>query len=110
MNIKHPLSPPSNSKFIPGKPAPTKDKETKTLAGDAKPKTHTPKLDGSGKPFITLVQMLKREKLVESGGAAKHRVRAGGIQVNGSEELRPGRKLHAGDKVRIDGRNLDVQL
>jgi ribosome-associated protein len=67
-------------------------------------------LDGTGQPYITLAQLLKHHDLVESGGEAKHRVRAGGIQVNGSEEVRPGRKLHTGDRVLVDGRELTVTV
>jgi ribosome-associated protein len=67
-------------------------------------------LDGEGRPYLTLAQFVKRAKLVESGGEAKHRVRQGGIEVNGQAEVRPGRKLHQGDRVRIAGRELTVDL
>ncbi len=67
-------------------------------------------LDGTGQPYITLAQLLKHHDLVESGGEAKHRVRAGGILVNGTEEVRPGRKLHTGDRVLVDGRELTVTV
>jgi len=60
-------------------------------------------LDGEGRPYITLVQFLKSIAAVGTGGAGKHAVRAGGILVNGSEELRPGRKLHTGDVVKVAG-------
>ena len=40
---------------------------------------------------------------VVAGGAGKHFVRAGGILVNGIEDLRPGRKLHTGDVVKVAG-------
>ena len=50
--------------------------------------------------FITLSQALKVAGIAETGGAAKQRVRAGEIRVNGDAELRPGRKLRAGDVVR----------
>ncbi len=66
--------------------------------------------DGEGRPYITLAQLLKMAKLVESGGGAKHRVREGGITVNGEAEARPGRKLHAGDVVKIDDEELTVDL
>ena len=74
-----------------------------------KPPQERPK-DGEGRPYITLAQLLKMAKLVESGGGAKHRVREGGITVNGEDEVRPGRKLHAGDVVKIDGEELTVDL
>jgi ribosome-associated protein len=49
--------------------------------------------------FITLSQALKVSGIAETGGAAKQRVRAGEIRVNGEEERRPGRKLRAGDTL-----------
>lgn len=57
------------------------------------------RLDGTGRPFITLAQFLKHMRLVDSGANAKDRIRLGGVMVNGEEDLRPGRKLHDGDKV-----------
>jgi ribosome-associated protein YbcJ (S4-like RNA binding protein) len=72
-------------------------------------KTNRP-LDGEGRPYITLVQFLKTIAAVETGGAGKHAVRAGGIQVNGVEELRPSRKLHAGDQVTVAGNSHTVKL
>jgi len=45
-----------------------------------------------------------------TGGQAKHRVRDGGITVDGSEELRPGRKLFGGETVVIDGDTVRVEL
>ncbi len=69
-----------------------------------------PQRDGEGRPFITLAAFLKAAELAPSGGQAKARVRAGGIQVNGAEELRPGRKLHHGDAVQVDGETYDVQV
>lgn len=60
-------------------------------------------LDGEGRPYITLVQFLKTIDVVGTGGAGKHTVRAGGILVNGVEDLRPGRKLHTGDVVTVAG-------
>ena len=67
-------------------------------------------LDGKGLPYITLVQFLKSINAVETGGAGKHKVRAGGILVNGQDEKRPSRKLHAGDKVKIAGTEHTVIL
>ena len=68
------------------------------------------KLDGTGQPYITLAQFLKFKDLVGSGGEAKPRIREGGIRVNGAEELRPGRKLHKGDRVRMDGKEHVVEI
>lgn len=66
------------------------------------------KLDGQGRPFITLAQFLKQQHLVDSGADAKQRVRDGGVHVNGEEDVRPGRKLHTGDTVALSGRELTV--
>jgi ribosome-associated protein len=63
----------------------------------------TPKLDGQGRPFITLAQFLKTLNLAGTGGQVKQVIRDGGIRVNGQEELRPGRKLHDGDAVTVGG-------
>lgn len=68
------------------------------------------KLDGEGRPYITLAQFIKLEGLVDSGGEAKPRVRFGGVLVNGVEDLRPGRKLHAGDRVLVDGSERIVDI
>lgn len=67
-------------------------------------------LDGEGRPYITLVQFLKTIDAVGTGGAGKHTVRAGGILVNGVEDLRPGRKLHEGDTVAVAGKAHTVHL
>ncbi|HEX3134789.1 MAG TPA: RNA-binding S4 domain-containing protein [Planctomycetota bacterium] len=83
-----------------GKPAPAKP--TAPVITPSKRVLVRP-LDGEGRPYITLVQFLKSISAVETGGAGKHAVRAGGILVNGTEELRPGRKLHTGDVVKIAG-------
>lgn len=50
---------------------------------------------------ITLAQAVKAAGLVESGGQAKRYIREGDIQVNGEVELRPGRKLKAGDRFTV---------
>jgi ribosome-associated protein len=64
----------------------------------------------AGEPHITLAQLLKLLNLTETGGAAKHLVRAGGILVNGTEEIRPGRKLYKGDVININGDDFEVDL
>ena len=50
---------------------------------------------------ITLDALLKACGLAGSGGAAKIVVAAGGVRVNGQAETRRGRKLRAGDEVRL---------
>ena len=67
-----------------------------------------PQRDGEGKPYITLAQFLKLEGLAHHGGAAKSLVRGGDIKVNGQPEERPGRKLHQGDVVEVEGKRLTV--
>lgn len=47
---------------------------------------------------ITLAQAVKVAGAAESGGQGKIRIRAGEFRVNGEVELRPGRKLRAGDR------------
>lgn len=69
-----------------------------------------PSLDGEGKPYITLAQLIKKLTLAPTGGAAKHVVRAGGFLVNGEPENRPGRKLHHGDQVIAGGKTVTVTL
>ncbi len=79
-------------------------------AASAVKKIAGPQLDGEGKPYITLAQLVKKLTLAPTGGAAKHVVRAGGFIVNGEPELRPGRKLHQGDKVVVKGKTVTVTL
>lgn len=50
---------------------------------------------------ITLDALLKATGLAGSGGEAKIRIAAGEVQVNGETEPRRGRKLRAGDEVRL---------
>jgi ribosome-associated protein len=50
---------------------------------------------------ITLAQAVKAAGLADTGGQAKYVVRSGVVQVNGSVEEQPGRKLRAGDRFRI---------
>jgi ribosome-associated protein len=59
--------------------------------------------------YITLAQAVKAAGLAETGGQAKHLVRAGLVRVNGEAEDRPGRKLRAGDRVTGDGREWIIQ-
>lgn len=50
---------------------------------------------------IRLDQFLKIADLVGSGGEAKSLIQDGQVTVNEEVELRRGRKLQAGDKVRV---------
>ncbi|GAB4038863.1 MAG: RNA-binding S4 domain-containing protein [Rubrivivax sp.] len=53
---------------------------------------------------ITLDARLKATGLAPSGGAAKQRIAAGAVTVDGEVETRRGRKLRAGTCVALDGR------
>jgi ribosome-associated protein len=58
---------------------------------------------------LTLAQAVKAVGLADSGGQAKHLVRGGGVRVNGTVEVQPGRKLHPGDRfTAADGREWQV--
>lgn len=92
------------------KPVREKPVKDKSAAAPAERKPAELPLDGEGKPYITLAQLIKKLDLAPTGGAAKHIVRAGGITVNGEAEERPGRKLHQGDKVVVDGKSVTVEL
>jgi ribosome-associated protein len=76
------------------------------MSDDAAPK----QVDGEGRPYITLAQFLKKVQVAGSGGEAKAIARSGEATVNGEPESRPGRKLHAGDKVAIRGAEHVVAL
>ncbi len=52
---------------------------------------------------ITLAQALKAAGLADSGGQAKHLARGGTVTVNDQVEVQPGRKLHDGDRFRVNG-------
>jgi ribosome-associated protein len=55
---------------------------------------------------VKLDQFLKFHGLVATGGEAKQRIQRGDVRVNGSIELRRGRRLAPGDAVSLDGREL----
>jgi ribosome-associated protein len=52
---------------------------------------------------ITLAQAVKAAGFVASGGQAKHLVRERQVTVNGVVEVRPGKKLVAGDRFCVQG-------
>jgi ribosome-associated protein len=91
----------------PAKAAKT-PKADKPAGAEAKPRG--PQVDGEGKPYITLAQLLKAQALTGTGAEAKHLIRNGGIKVNGEAENRPGRKLHDGDVVQIAGDEFTVAV
>lgn len=53
--------------------------------------------------FITLGQFLKLADVIQTGGMAKWFLSENDIFINGEQDQRRGRKLRAGDKVRITG-------
>ncbi|MFM7086873.1 MAG: RNA-binding S4 domain-containing protein [Cyanobium sp.] len=57
---------------------------------------------------MKLDQFLKWQGLVATGGEAKQRIQRGDVRVNGLIETRRGRRLHNGDAVALDGRELLV--
>jgi ribosome-associated protein len=58
---------------------------------------------------ITLDALLKATGLAPSGGAAKVLIAAGAVDVNGEPERRRGRKLRAGDVVRLGAHEVRLQ-
>lgn len=53
--------------------------------------------------FITLGQFLKLADVIQTGGMAKWFLSENDIFINGEQDQRRGRKLRAGDKVKIAG-------
>lgn len=60
-------------------------------------------------PFIKLVQALKAAHLTENGGEAKEIIKSGLVKVNGSVELRRGKKLISGDVVSYKEENIYIK-
>lgn len=60
-------------------------------------------------PFIKLDQLLKLAGWVGSGGQAKDVIAEGEVSVNGSVEMRRGRKLIPGDQVEFMGQQVEIQ-
>ena len=59
--------------------------------------------------YIKLDSFLKAVNVVGSGGEAKLVIADGLVKVNGSVELRRGRKLRPGDRVTMAGRDYPVE-
>ena len=57
---------------------------------------------------ITLDALLKATGVSQSGGAAKALVAAGGVQVDGRDELRKTCKIRAGQVVAVVGSRIKV--
>lgn len=60
--------------------------------------------------FIKLDQFLKLVSVVDTGGQAKLLIQDGQVRVNGTIELRRGRKLVNGDRVTTMGETFEVEL
>jgi ribosome-associated protein len=58
--------------------------------------------------MIRLGQLLKLAGVLEGGGEAKSFLSENAVLVNGERETRRGRQLVPGDRVRVDGRELEV--
>lgn len=58
--------------------------------------------------FVELNQLLKLTGLCDSGGAGKQLVASGAVRVDGVVELRKTCKIHAGQRVAIDGIEIHV--
>ncbi|GAP35620.1 RNA-binding S4 domain-containing protein [Piscinibacter sakaiensis] len=59
--------------------------------------------------FVTLDALLKATGLAPSGGAAKHLIADGAVQVDGREERRRGAKIRAGQQVTLGGASVRVR-
>ena len=53
--------------------------------------------------YVTLNQFLKIAGVVNTGGEGKEMIISGQVCVNGETELRRGKKIRKGDKIRILG-------
>ena len=60
--------------------------------------------------YIPLDALLKATGLAESGGAARMRIAAGEVQVNGVVELRKTCKLRGGARVQFAGQTVLVRV
>lgn len=65
--------------------------------------------ESSSEDTIALDRFLKLANVVQSGGAAKHLIQSGAVQVNGAVETRRGRKLRPGDVVDVHGEQFVIE-
>ena len=59
--------------------------------------------------FIKLDSALKYAGIAENGAHAKEMILDGEVLVNGEKELRRGRKLYKGDKIKIFGEEYVIE-
>lgn len=57
---------------------------------------------------IELAKLLKYDGLVQTGGEAKLLITEGQVRVNGEVETRKGKKINAGDVVRVGGEVIKI--
>lgn len=67
-------------------------------------------LDKQGCEYITLEAFLKLQGVCDTGGQAKMLIREGDVLVNGTVEIRRGRKLRGGDVVGVEGEGMAVEF
>ena len=63
---------------------------------------------GAGEDFIRLGQVLKAVGMVDTGAEEKEVIQEGLVSVNGEKETRRGKKLHSGDIVSYNGKELQI--
>jgi ribosome-associated protein len=61
-----------------------------------------------GHDHVELHQLLKLVGVVDSGGAGKHLVAEGAVEVDGAVELRKSCKIREGSRVRVGEIEIDV--
>ena len=61
-----------------------------------------------GHDYVELHQLLKLVGVVDSGGAGKHLVAEGAVEVDGVVELRKSCKIRAGSNVVVGDAAIDV--
>ena len=72
------------------------------------PFRHLPRDKSLEQEFIKLGQALKLAGVVEDGVEAKYAINDGLVLVNGEVENRRGRKIHPGDTISYDGKDIYV--
>jgi S4 domain protein YaaA len=59
--------------------------------------------------YITLGQFLKVADIIQSGGEAKAFLAFNEVYINDELDVRRGRKLRHGDKVKVDGKEFVIE-
>ena len=58
--------------------------------------------------LLELKNLLKLLDLVNSGGEARHMIRSGKVKVDNEVEIRPGKKLRAGNTINYDNQMIVI--